>query len=148
MIQALHAILGDGPSDQKSTTDEVTLLYGSRNKNDILGGDMLRRWASMYNEKFKHIDVLSHEPADSDYHGERGFIDKAKIEKFQDEVQEKTRQWRETNPNPNPETGDDYEEDDTKGNLMTMTMREWSLYKKMCHVVCNIEQAFQPAGSY
>jgi len=82
MIQALHAILGDGPSDQKSTTEEVTLLYGSRNKSDILGGDMLRRWASMYNEKFKHIDVLSHESADSDYDGERGFIDKAKIEKY------------------------------------------------------------------
>eukprot|EP00804_Cyclotella_cryptica_P007257 CCRYP_017863-RB/>CCRYP_017863-RB protein AED:0.10 eAED:0.10 QI:44/0.66/0.75/1/0.66/0.75/4/230/371 len=82
MIQALHAILGNGPSDQKSETEEVTLLYGSRNKNDILGGDMLRRWASTYEDKFKHIDVLSHEPADSDYDGERGFIDKAKIEKY------------------------------------------------------------------
>jgi hypothetical protein len=41
MIQALHAILGSGPDDQKSSTKEVTLLYGSRNKSDILGGDML-----------------------------------------------------------------------------------------------------------
>jgi cytochrome-b5 reductase len=82
MIQALHAILGDGPDDQKSVTEEVTLLYGSRNKRDILGGDMLQTWAGTHTEKFKHIDVLSHEPEDSDYKGERGFIDKAKIEKY------------------------------------------------------------------
>jgi NAD(P)H-flavin reductase len=76
MIQALHAILGDGPDDQKSDTEEVTLLYGSRNKRDILGGDMLQTWAGTHTEKFKHIDVLSHEPEDSDYKGERGFIDR------------------------------------------------------------------------
>jgi hypothetical protein len=76
MIQALHAILGDGPDDQKSVTEEVTLLYGSRNKRDILGGDMLQTWAGTHTEKFKHIDVLSHEPEDSDYKGERGFIDR------------------------------------------------------------------------
>jgi len=93
-------------------------------------------------------EQYAEEPEDMGQSEQDHIDDKAKIEKFQDEVQEKTRQWRETNPNPNPETGDDYEEDDTKGNLMTMTMREWSLYKKMCHVVCNIEQAFQPAGSY
>ena len=82
MIQALHAILGDGPESQKSSTEEVTLLYGSRNKNDILGGEMLDNWAGLHKGKFNHIDVLSDEPADSEYAGERGFIDKEKIVKY------------------------------------------------------------------
>jgi cytochrome-b5 reductase len=82
MIQALHAILGDGPAEQASVTDEVTLLYGSRSKDDILGGEMLNKWASAHDGKFKHVDVLSHEPSDSDYTGERGFITKEMIVKY------------------------------------------------------------------
>lgn len=82
MIQALHAILGEAAETQKSETDEVTLLYGSRNKNDILGGDMLKKWGGQHSDKFKHVDVLSDEPADSEYAGERGFIDKEKIAKY------------------------------------------------------------------
>jgi cytochrome-b5 reductase len=81
MIQALHAILGEGPESQKSATDEVTLLYGSRNKDDILGGEMLEQWASD-NDNFNHVDVLSNEPADSEFKGERGFIDKEKCAKY------------------------------------------------------------------
>jgi len=82
MIQALHAILGDGPAEQSSATDEVTLLYGSRSKDDVLGGEMLDKWASEHGGKFIHIDVLSHEPTDSDYNGERGFINKEMIMKY------------------------------------------------------------------
>ena len=82
MIQALHAILGEGPESQQSATEEVTLLYGSRHKNDILGGEMLDKWAATHQTKFKHVDVLSDEPSDSDYTGERGFIDKEKIVKY------------------------------------------------------------------
>eukprot|EP00578_Thalassiosira_sp_NH16_P015482 CAMPEP_0181128318 /NCGR_PEP_ID=MMETSP1071-20121207/28690_1 /TAXON_ID=35127 /ORGANISM="Thalassiosira sp., Strain NH16" /LENGTH=289 /DNA_ID=CAMNT_0023214161 /DNA_START=153 /DNA_END=1022 /DNA_ORIENTATION=+ len=82
IIQALHAILGDGPADQKSVTEEVTLLYGSRNKDDILGGEMLQKWAGSHDGKFKHVDVLSNEPIDSSYAGERGFVDKEKIVKY------------------------------------------------------------------
>ncbi|KAL7537379.1 hypothetical protein ACHAXR_008752 [Thalassiosira sp. AJA248-18] len=82
MIQALHAILGEGSDTQKSATEEVTLLYGSRNKNDILGGEMLQKWAGQHEDKFNHVDVLSNEPSDSDYTGERGFIDKEKIVKY------------------------------------------------------------------
>eukprot|EP01082_Thalassiosira_pseudonana_P003218 g3088.t1 g3088 contig12:1392627-1393623(-) len=83
MIQALHAILGRAPSeDQQSATEEVTLLYGSRNKNDILGGEMLSSWSEQHKSKFKYIDVLSNEPNDSDYSGERGFIDKKKIQEY------------------------------------------------------------------
>lgn len=79
MIQALHAILGDGPEDQRSDTDEVTLLYGSRSADDVLGGEMLDSWASAHDGKFRRVDVLSNEPADSEYAGERGFIDKDRI---------------------------------------------------------------------
>ena len=81
MIQALHAILGTGPDGQRSATEEVTLLYGSRTKSDILGGDMLSAWSHTY-EQFKYYDVLSHEPNDSTYDGLRGWIDKAKIENY------------------------------------------------------------------
>lgn len=82
MIQALHAVLGEGLEVQQSATEEVSFLYGSRNKNDILGGEMLAKWAKQHDGKFKHVDVLSHEPDDSDYTGERGFIDKEKIAKY------------------------------------------------------------------
>ena len=81
MVQALHAILGTGPEDQKSKTEEVTLLYGSRNKSDILGGDMLSSWSKAH-PQFNYYDVLSHEPDDSEYDGLRGFIDKEKIERY------------------------------------------------------------------
>jgi cytochrome-b5 reductase len=79
MIQALHAILGYGPEDQRSDTDEVTLLYGSRSADDVLGGEMLDSWASAHDGKFRRVDVLSNEPADSEYAGERGFIDNDRI---------------------------------------------------------------------
>jgi len=82
MIQALHAILGDGPKEQQSATEEVTLLYGSRNSDDILGGEMLQHWASTHSNKFNYIDVLSNEPTELKYNGERGFIDKEKIVKY------------------------------------------------------------------
>ncbi|KAL3810577.1 hypothetical protein ACHAXA_002441 [Cyclostephanos tholiformis] len=82
MIQALHAILGDGPEDQRSETDEVVLLYGSRSADDVLGGEMLDKWAAAHEGKFRRVDVLSHEPPESDYAGERGFIDADRIVKY------------------------------------------------------------------
>ena len=85
MIQALHAILGSSSADkeeQKSQTEEVTLLYGSRTADDILGGEMLAKWAEEKSDVFKYVDVLSHEQEGSSYDGERGFIDKEKIAKY------------------------------------------------------------------
>eukprot|EP00580_Thalassiosira_gravida_P000744 CAMPEP_0201601192 /NCGR_PEP_ID=MMETSP0492-20130828/2205_1 /ASSEMBLY_ACC=CAM_ASM_000837 /TAXON_ID=420259 /ORGANISM="Thalassiosira gravida, Strain GMp14c1" /LENGTH=288 /DNA_ID=CAMNT_0048064323 /DNA_START=72 /DNA_END=938 /DNA_ORIENTATION=+ len=79
MMQALHAILGEG---SESATEEVSFLYGSRESDDILGGEMLQAWAEAHKGKFTHVDVLSNEPEGSEYEGERGFIDKAKIEKY------------------------------------------------------------------
>ena len=79
MMQALHAMLGEGST---SATEEVSFLYGSRSSDDILGGEMLDAWAKTHGGKFKHVDVLSNEPEGTDYAGETGFIDRAKIEKY------------------------------------------------------------------
>lgn len=83
MIQALHAILGKGAdAQQQSKTEECTLLYGSRNSDDILGGEMLKKWSEDDN-RFNYVDVLSNEPENSTFKGgERGFIDKEKIQKY------------------------------------------------------------------
>jgi len=78
MIQALHAILGSSGSKKPV----VTMLYGSRVSDDILGQELLHKWAAEYPDQFKLVDILSHEPADSDWKGERGFIDKACMEKY------------------------------------------------------------------
>jgi cytochrome-b5 reductase len=80
MIQALHAILGD--STAKTTTTKVTMLYGSKSSDDILGTALLQNWAATYPEQFQLVDILSNEPDDSAWSGERGFIDQAKLEKY------------------------------------------------------------------
>lgn len=74
MIQALHAILGD---DKDET--EVTMLYGSRASNDILGQELIDSWANEHQDKFKIVHILSHEPDDSEWTGSRGYIDSEKI---------------------------------------------------------------------
>ena len=75
MIQALHAILGSNNS-QKPV---VTMLYGSRVSSDILGQEILHKWAAEHANQFKLTDVLSHEPEDSAWTGARGYIDKEMI---------------------------------------------------------------------
>jgi len=68
MIQALHAILGsEEESDQDTattsklteTTCKVSLLYGSRTVNDILGKDMLDAWCKLYPDKLSLTHVIS-----------------------------------------------------------------------------------------
>ena len=56
------------------------MLYGSRDSSDILGQDLLDLWAKDC-DKFSLTHVLSHEPKDSDWKGERGFITKEHIRK-------------------------------------------------------------------
>merc|ERR1712032_644742 len=77
MIQALHAVLGS-----ESKKPAVTMLYGSRLSDDILGMELLHKWAADYPDQFKLVDILSREPDDSDWKGERGYIDKSKIEQY------------------------------------------------------------------
>ncbi|CAB9522048.1 NADH-cytochrome b5 reductase [Seminavis robusta] len=77
MVQALHAILGSSDAPQES----VAMLYGSRDAGDILGKDLLDVWTKDCADKFSVTHVLSHEPNDSDWKGERGFINKELIQK-------------------------------------------------------------------
>lgn len=57
------------------------MLYGSKVSNDIVGKELLHKWADDYPHQFKLVDVLSDEPADSDWKGATGFISKELIEK-------------------------------------------------------------------
>ena len=70
MIQALHAILGS----ERYSDYKVSMLYGSKVSNDILGQELLEKWSSEYSEKFSVKNVLSDEPEDSEWNGERGYI--------------------------------------------------------------------------
>jgi len=69
MLQALHAILGSS-----GDTTEVSMLYGSRTKEDILAKEVLDMWASASGGRLVVTHVLSDEPADSEWDGPRGFI--------------------------------------------------------------------------
>lgn len=77
MIQALHAILGD--PDCKTP---VTMLYGSRGSDDILGSDVLHQWATDHADQFTLVDILSDEPKDSDWTGRRGYIDEPAMKEY------------------------------------------------------------------
>jgi len=75
MIQAIHAILGD-----KASGTKVTMLYGSRSADDILGKQLLDEWAKKYPERLEVVHVLSNEPKESLWDGARGFISKEMIQ--------------------------------------------------------------------
>jgi len=91
MIQALHAILGaekatdeegHAVKKQKHEDTRVVLLYGSKVSDDILGKELLHHWAEQYPDAFQCVDILSDEPDDSVWKGERGYIDEARIVKY------------------------------------------------------------------
>jgi len=77
MVQALHAILGSTSNAQES----VSMLYGSKTSDDILGKELLDNWVKE-SDKFSVTHVLSEEPENSTYkEGERGYITKELISK-------------------------------------------------------------------
>jgi cytochrome-b5 reductase len=77
MIQALHAILGD----EEGTIEKTHLIYGSRNQDDILGKEMLDKWADENSDKLSVTHVLSYEEAEISGDGfKKGFIDRKLIE--------------------------------------------------------------------
>ena len=101
MIQALHALLdptdedaATEPSDKR--TEKIVLLYGSRNKEDILADELLNSWAELtvQNPKalkceFSVVHVLSDEPnsslqlsnsVESTVRYEKGYINREMIE--------------------------------------------------------------------
>merc|ERR1711879_358149 len=69
MIQALHTILGTEGDKSK-----VSMLYGSRSTGDILANETLDAWTQAHSERLAVTHVLSHEPEESKWEGERGFI--------------------------------------------------------------------------
>jgi len=71
MLQALHALLGTA-----GDATETSMLYGSQVSGNILAGDVVDAWAAAFPDRFSATHVLSHEPADSDWEGARGFIDR------------------------------------------------------------------------
>jgi len=83
MLQALHSILGEDDKAAEDST-KVSLLYGSRTSDDILGKEMLDVWSDSHKEQLSVTHVLSNEPEDSttaEESMERGFINREMIEK-------------------------------------------------------------------
>jgi len=69
MVQALHAILGNPEDNTK-----VNMLYGSQVADQILAEQVLADWQAAYPDQLSVTHVLSGEPQDSAWTGERGFI--------------------------------------------------------------------------
>jgi cytochrome-b5 reductase len=78
MTQALHAILGG----ESEGGPHVSMIYGSSKQEDILGKELLHKWAADHPDRFTLIDVLSEEPKDSDWKGARGYPSKELIAKY------------------------------------------------------------------
>jgi len=78
MIQALHAVLGSTEQQQQQQQQQqrVSMLYGSRHSGDILGKELLDAWEARSSDQLEVTHVLSNEPEDSEWKGERGFITK------------------------------------------------------------------------
>ena len=74
MIQALHCVLGSA-----SDTTKVDLIYGNKTQNDIPFD--LNDWVETSSGRLKVHHVLSHEPAESGWDGERGYITKEILER-------------------------------------------------------------------
>jgi len=76
ILQALHPLL----ADPQSTTNNITLLYGSKSvKDGILAEQLLTYWCTLYPNKLKVVNILSDEPPvgeSSNWKGERGYITK------------------------------------------------------------------------
>jgi len=75
MIQALHAVLGN-----TDDTTKVVMLYGSQRSDEILCKEILDEWVKDYPDRLSVTHVLSNQPDDVAWEGERGFITKEMIE--------------------------------------------------------------------
>lgn len=58
------------------------MLYGSKFANDILGDELLHKWATEYPDRFELVDILSDEPADTEWKGLRGHVTRELVEKY------------------------------------------------------------------
>ena len=90
MIQALHAMLGEKENPvmrafktmmrARKSRPVVTMLYGSQYSNEILGRDLLDKWAKADKKHFDLRHVVSRDAQDSDWKGRRGHITREMIE--------------------------------------------------------------------
>merc|ERR1712071_214198 len=81
MIQALHAILG-GSNENDAKKCRVTLVYGSRDKDDILGQELLDLWSKEYPDQITVTHVLSESKDDDSSTYRKGFITKSLLEEL------------------------------------------------------------------
>ena len=92
MIQALHALLGPTSTTvNNARAPQVTMLYGSKTSDDILGQELLDQWAKDYPDQFQLVHILSDEPESSDWKGERGLIDRARIKQYFPKASDSTK---------------------------------------------------------
>lgn len=70
MIQVMHAVLGTS-----SETRTVSLLYGSRTRDDVLAKPLLDDWLLFDGDRLNITYSLSIEPDASSWKGRRGFVD-------------------------------------------------------------------------
>mmetsp|Transcript_23734 Transcript_23734/g.22766 ORF Transcript_23734/g.22766 Transcript_23734/m.22766 type:complete len:293 (+) Transcript_23734:73-951(+) len=81
MIQALHAILGSDDNDNNKGKSKVVLVYGSRDKDDILAQELLDQWSKDYPQQLTVTHVLSDSKDDNDDNTYRkGFVTKSLLE--------------------------------------------------------------------
>merc|ERR1740139_1703947 len=93
MIQAIHSVIGKDKLDVKNENDgvllpKVSLLYGSRTFDDVLGKEMLDAWSQTHGDVLSVTHVLSNESEDSigelsgeEHNIELGFVRRELIEK-------------------------------------------------------------------
>lgn len=126
-IQALHAILGD----KSSKTPRVTMLYGSKIAEDILGYELLHKWAEDYPDRFELVDVLSDEPEGTEWKGLRGYINKELVEKYFPKPSDSNFQVWICGPPPmyNALTGPREDKDQVSGLLGEMGYSPSQVYK-------------------
>jgi len=77
MIQAIHPLLGN-----VADSTNINLIYGSRTEDDILGKEILNEWVARHPDQLSVTHVLSHESPESNWRGERGFITKDLLQKY------------------------------------------------------------------
>ena len=76
MIQALNMLLGT-----KGDETVVSMLYGSRTANSILGKECLEQWAKDHSSRFSLTHVLSREPNPNECDYVTGRINRELVEK-------------------------------------------------------------------
>lgn len=77
MIQALHALLGG-----TGRTPKITLLYGSKDAEDILGHRLLDGWVQTHGDQLEVVHVLSSSAEEAPLSMRRGHVDRALLEEF------------------------------------------------------------------